>query len=160
MSRAPKPVHLNAVARAITGAGKLPPADRQRVQAAMTQTLADFRSGHRCEHAWPVMVDALNVAESLAVGGICSDADSRARIDAGLTVLANVIDRQRGRGSWTLYPLELAALDEAIWLHNVQLDHCSFREYEGAIERTRQRAQQALAGNAPRGVTVLQGAFT
>lgn len=160
MTRRAKPINLNPVAHAIEGAAKLPTAQVTSVQHAMLQTLADFRSGQRCAHAWPVMVDALNIAENLSQLGIASDDDSRQRITAGMDVLANVLDRHTTRGSWTLYPAELTALDDAIWTHNVQMAHCSRLEYDKAVQMTQRRAEQALAGNAGAGVRVLHGALT
>jgi hypothetical protein len=57
--------------------------------------------------------------------------------------------------SWALRAAEMQALDDAIWRHGIQLDHCSLREYKLASERVRARTVAALAGNAAPGVEVL-----
>lgn len=154
----PGPVHLNSVERAISGARKLPPSDVATVKDGMTRALLCFGRGEDCHQHWMHMADALNVAESLAIGGICSDEGSLTKILAGQAALAAVLSRQRAGGSWTLYGAERQALDDALWLHGVQLDHASFSEYEAAVNRTIHRIQQAKAGNAGRGVVVVDGA--
>lgn len=156
-ARQPRPVHLNIIQRAITGASKLPAVDVARVKASMHNALETFGRGHQCALHWASMADALNVAEQLAQRGICSDDASHDRIQAGQQALAAVHQRHAAGGSWTLYAAERTALDDALWLHGVQLDHCSFTEYEGAITDVQNRVRQALAGNAPRGCMVLQG---
>jgi hypothetical protein len=154
-----KPVHLNAIERAITGAAKLPVAAVADVKTTLTLALTTFGRGVDCEHHWTSMADALNVAESLADQRICSDDTSRDCILAAQAALAAVAQRcQAGRG-WTLYPTERNAIDTALWLHGVQLDNCSFREYENAVDATRNRIAAARAGNAPHGAIVIEGAI-
>lgn len=155
----PKPVHLNAIERAITGAALLPAAEVSSVKINLNLSLLTFGRGIACAQHWASMADALNVAESLAAGSICSDEASRQKIQAGQEALAAVAQRQQAGGSWTLYPAELAALDAALWLHGVQLDHASHTEYERALDHTRQRIAAARAGNAPRGAIVIEGAL-
>lgn len=153
--RQPGPVHLNSVLRAIEGARKLLAADVERVKRGLEESLLQFGRGIDCRMHWECMADACNVAEALADLRICSDDTSRAYIKAGLSALAAVLMRHQERKSWTLHAHERQALDDALWLHGVQLDHCSLREYEQALQRVRNVAQAALAGNAGPGVQVL-----
>ena len=86
----PTPVHLNAVQRAITGAALLPAAEVASVKTNMALSLLTFGRGIACAQHWISMADALNMAESLAAGRICSDEASRAKIVAGQEALAAV----------------------------------------------------------------------
>lgn len=155
----PRPVHLNAVQRAIEGSGLLPAHEVARIKLSLTLALQAFGCGEQCAMHWMTMADALNVAEGLADVGICSDDASRERVAAGQAALAGVHTRHRERGSWTLYAAERQALDDALWLHGVQLGNCSFHEYERAVSATVERIRQARAGNAPRGAIVVEGAM-
>ena len=154
----PKPVHLNAVQRAMEGAAKLPADQVATISANLGTALDDFSAGRDCPRLWCAMADAMNVAEALADLNICSDDGSRQRIADARAALAAVHMRHTARG-WTLYPAERNALADGLWLHGVQLQHASFREYESAIDDTTRRLTQARAGNAPRGAIVLQGAL-
>jgi ethanolamine ammonia-lyase large subunit len=152
-------VLLNPVAVAIEGAALLPASDRIALQHIVANALAVFRTGKHCSEMWCVMADALNMAEGLARIGIASDAASAERITAAQRVLADVHLRHTTRGTWTLHAAELQALDDGLWVHRVQLDHCSLREYERAKSDTVERMRQARAGNAPRGAIVIEGAI-
>lgn len=151
----PKPVHLNAVERAITGAAKLDAGQVATLRTVLTQAFTAFGQGHDCAAHWRCMADALNVAEQLAELGICCDAGSRERIHEAQAVLSAVADRHATAGSWTLRSVERAALDNGLWMHGVQLEHCCYREYEHAVARSRRIAEQALAGNVAPGVRVV-----
>ncbi len=156
MSR--RPVYINAIERAIAGSRKLPVEDRTRAQQAVGDALINFQRQQEPEFHWRSCADALNVAEALADEGIASDADSRGRIHDAQEVLSQVWMRHAAGGSWTMRGREIAALDDGLFIHRVQLDHCSMREYERAIESVRRKTQQALAGNAGPG-TVVFGAI-
>ena len=151
----PKPVHVNAVERAITGAAKINPAQVAQTRAALTQTFTAFGQGFDCAAHWRSMADAMNVAEQLARLGICCDASSVDRITEAQSVLTAVADRHAATGSWTLRSAERAALDDGLWMHGVQLEHCCYREYEHAVARSLRIITQALAGNVAPGVRVV-----
>lgn len=152
-------VLLNPVAVALENAARLAARDRLALQGIVRNALEAYRTGQDCAAQWCVLADALNVAEGLAAAGICSDEASCERIAAGQRALSLAHRRHAERGSWTMYAAELRALDEAVWVGSVQLDHCSLGEYERAVEATRRRMQQARAGNAPAGAVVCMGAL-
>lgn len=157
LRRRPRPVHLNALQRAINGARKLSQEDVQLLRSGMRQAFDDFGRGVRCASHWLTMADALNVAESLCDMGICSDDASRQRVLDGQAVLATVRMRFGERGTWALRAAERQQLDDALWLHGVQLEHCSLREFSSAVDRTAERVRQARTGNAPAGAIVIDG---
>lgn len=146
-ARRPGPVHLNAVQRAIEAARKLPKEDAEGLKGIVNQAFLDFRQGISCDSRWRDMADALNIAEVLSELGICSDDASCVRIIAGQNVLRDVAERHGAGGSWTLKAFEIGALDDALWMHRIQLDHCSMGEYIRAREKVTERSRQALAGN-------------
>jgi len=154
----PRRISANPVQVALMGAAKLPQLDRDTLRAIGEQALTGLRTGtgDRVGH-WKSIADALNVAEQLSALGICSDQGSRDRIEAGQEALASLHARHHERNSWTLTGPELVAMGEGLWIHRVQLEHCSLSEYERAVTRVRRRTSQALAGNAAPGVQVLGG---
>lgn len=153
-----KRVIVNPVAVAIELAAKLQPGARADLQRIVADALHAFRSGRDCATHWCTLADALNTAEALARIGIASDPDSRDRIADAQMVLADVHRRHAERGSWTLRGPELQALDDGLWTHRVQLEHCSLGEFERARRETAERIRQARTGNAPAGAVIVEGA--
>ena len=153
-----RPVYLNAVQIAIDRARPLAQADVAGQRQILQHALAQFSQGVDCANHWCSLADAANMAETLAGMGLGAGADADRFIEAGQKALHDVQVRQRTRNSWTLYPTELQAIDWLVWLHaTVQLPACSYGEFSDALDRTRNRIQQALAGNAPRGALVIDG---
>jgi hypothetical protein len=115
-----------------------------------------FRLGKGSREAWADLAGRLNVAEELARAGIASDQVDT--FSAALQALAAVHKRAHGcAASWTLRGPEIAALDDGLWMHRVQLQHCSQGELEHARQRVQRRMQQALAGNVGGDTQVLHG---
>lgn len=152
-------VHLNAVERAINAARKLHADDVALLKQAMRTALDEFCQAKRPAAHWNTMADAINLASALADERICSDEGSRAKLAAAEQVLADVARRAVARDCWTLRAAERQALDDGLWLHGVQLEHCSLGEYTRAYERTVNVISQALAGNAAPGTVVIHGAI-
>lgn len=150
-----RPVYINATAMAIESARKLRPEARTELQHIISGAFDEFRAGRDCANHWRTMADALNTAEMLSKAGIASDAESKARIDDAMRVLAAVHERQAERGSWTLRGPELQALDDGLWVARVQLEHCSLGEFERARKQVAQRIRHARAGNVPEGAHVV-----
>ena len=150
-----RPVYINATAMAIESARKLRPEARTELQHIISVAFDEFRAGRDCANHWRTMADALNTAEMLSKAGIASDAESKARIDDAMRVLAAVHERQAERGSWTLRGPELQALDDGLWVARVQLEHCSLGEFERARKQVAQRIRHARAGNVPEGAHVV-----
>lgn len=155
--RQPRPVYANAVQRAIEGARLLPKVETAAVKAGMRMALTEFLTGKRCDVHWATLADALNMAESLSDIGICSDEPSAEKINAGQLALAEVAQQFARIRSWTLRAAQLDALRTGLEIHEIQLDYCSFSEYERAYHTTRNRISQARAGNAGPGVVVVGG---
>lgn len=154
----PRPIYVNAIARAIESARKLPPGDRDALQRIIADALDQFRAGRHCAAHWRTMADALNTAEVLAKLGIASDDASKARIDDAMRVLADVFERHEARASWTLRGPELQALDDGLWTARIQLDYCSLGEFERARHQVAERIRQARAGNAAEAARVVGSA--
>jgi hypothetical protein len=155
---AAKPVYLNAVQIAISRARPLAQADLAGQRLMMQTALRDFSQGINCDRHWCSLADTANMAETLAGMGLGAGADADRFIAEAQQALHAVHSRHTTRGTWTLYPAELQALDWLVWLHGtVQLPACSYGELGDALESARNRLQQALAGNAPRGALVVDG---
>jgi len=153
--RKPGPVHLNNLQRAAEASAKMHPTDREALWVIVAHSFLAFKRGEDCQANWRNCADALNIAEALS-GTICSDEVSRSKIQAGHAVLIAVAGRHSELGTWTMYPAEMQALDEALFIHRVQMDFCSLGEYQCAVKRVADRTRSALAGNAGRGVQVVR----
>ncbi len=117
---------------------------------SMVANRADFDAFmERCDQRLAAALDAARAALS------AGDAESKARIDDAMRVLAAVHERQAERGSWTLRGPELQALDDGLWVARVQLAHCSLGEFERARKQVAQRIRHARAGNVPEGAHVV-----
>lgn len=152
----PGRVVANPIRLAISGACTLPPVDRQRLVDIGRHAVEALQAGigDPVEH-WAQIVDLVNISEALATAGICSDQDSRYRIHDGMQTLSDLMQQQIAGGSMAPTPAQRNALDEALWLHGVQLEHCSALEFERAYRRVVARTKGALAGNVPPGVKVI-----
>lgn len=150
----PRPVDADPTQLAIARAALVPPAERTKLLTPLATALDGMRQARGWE-AWCSMADALNVAEQLALLGICSD--RMPEIQAGQAALQGVYARRADGGTWTLRAEEIKALDEAAFFYRVQLRLCTQGELHDAIQAVRRRVPQALAGNAPRNARVCVG---
>lgn len=154
----PRPVYANAVEIAIGRARPISAADVAMHASIMQTALGEFRQGKQCSAHWLALADASNMAETLCDMGLGGGDDVRHIVQQAQAALHAVHQRHATRGSWTLYAAELSALDDMVWLHStIQIPSCSYGELSDAMHRTRNRMQQALAGNAPRGALVIDG---
>lgn len=156
----PRPVHANAWERAIMGAERVQAQQVAQLHQRRQQALQSLMQGARGEEAraaWRELADAANLAETLASMGLGSGEQARSTIDAAQAALAAVMQRHQAGGSWAMRASELDALRWLLQLHQVQLGHTSYTEYDQAVQRTAQRVQQALRGNAAPGTYVLGG---
>ena len=150
----PGRVDGDPVSLAMRMAAKLDAAQLPGLLDRLQARLEAFRTGHGNAEHWAALADSLNVAEGLAQLHIASDHQDT--FDRGQQALAAVHGRAHGpRKSWTLRGPELQALDDALFVHGVQLQHCSQGELQQAVTNVQRRVAQALAGNAGRNVTVL-----
>ena len=154
----PKPVHSNAVQIALARVKPLTAADVAGQTALVQNALQQFCQGINCDAHWCSLADTANMAETLAGMGLGSGDDATRVIELAQRALADVHQRHNQRGSWTLYADEIDALHWLVRLHcTAQLPACSYGELGDAMAATRNRMQQALAGNAPRGALVIDG---
>lgn len=150
----PGRVDFDPMGLAMTMAAKLLPHQVAHIMDIVEANLVAFRTGAGNRAAWADLAARMQVGEALACAGIASDR-VQAFVDAQ-QALADVHQRAHGATqSWTLRGTEIAALDHAVFLHRVQLQHCSQGELEHARQLVLRRGEQALAGNAGRNVTVL-----
>lgn len=148
----PTPIDLDPVGLAISRASKLSAEQRAPLLAASTGSFEAFRAGQGNAERWASLADAMNVAEALAEAGVASDhADTFATAQAAL---AAVYARQKAGGTWTLRAAEINALDDACFIHQVQIEHCSQGEMADAIQLVKRRIAGALSGSPPKGAIV------
>ena len=154
----PRPVHSNAMQIALARVKPLTAADVAGQTALVQHALQQFCQGINCDAHWCSLADTANMAETLAGMGLGSGDDATRVIELAQRALADVHQRHNQRGSWTLYADEIDALHWLVRLHcTAQLPACSYGELGDAMAATRNRMQQALAGNAPRGALVIDG---
>lgn len=155
----PKPVYTNVLDRARENAATLNPTEVARVVAVCTQAATLLRQGVEPAKQVDILADALNVAESIAELGICSDDESVEAIAGAARALVAVATRARDTGSWTMHAAELRALDDGLERHAIQLRFVSRSEYDRAIDRTRAKLSAALRGQGHRQAMFLPGGF-
>lgn len=154
----PRPVHSNAMQIALARVKPLTAADVAGRTALVQNALQQFCQGINCDAHWCSLVVTANMAETLAGMGLGSGDDATRVIELAQRALADVHQRHTQRGSWTLYADEIDAMHWLVRLHcTAQLPACSYGELGDAMAATRNRMQQALAGNAPRGALVIDG---
>jgi len=153
----PRPVQADAWGLAIDLATKLSRAQQRAYNVPAQAALASLRTATGGWAAWCAMADVVNVAQQLALRNIASDKLTEfAAAQAALQALhARVNATQR----WALYAAELAALDLAVLLHAIQLQHCTQGELRDAIQAVQRICSQALQGNAGPRHTVSVGAI-
>jgi hypothetical protein len=151
----PRRIDADPVGLAIGCVSLLTPRQRRSLMDPALLALDLMRQGRGTWDAWRALADVGNVAEALAEDGIARNLLEQ--IEDGQEALSRVHDAVASGGSWTLRGPEIAALDDLVWVHGVQLDHASQGEVASAIRRVRDRIAGARAGNVGRGVTVLQG---
>ena len=153
----PRRAATNAIDMAITRARKLSDTDVHQQMTIVRKAVAAFCRGENCRHHWASLADTANLAETLAGMRLGGGQDALRLIDAAQKTLADVHQRHTQRGTWTLYADEIDALQWLVGLHLVQLEACSYGEFEAAYRLTARRMQQALAGNASPGARVIVG---
>lgn len=151
----PKRVDPNPVDLAISSAATLRPHQRAELSTPITAAFQALRAGHGTAQHWMDLADAMNVAEALAELNIASD--HGATFAAAQQALASVHARWQQRASRALYPAEINAIDDAVFVHGVQLEHCSQAEMQRAIEAVKRRTAQYIKGNASPGAHVCIG---
>jgi hypothetical protein len=129
------------------------------MQRGLIETAFDrFRKGIDCEFHWCSLADTAEVSQTLAGMGLGSGPEADRIIGDAKMALQAVKQRKAERGTWTLYPAEIEALDWLITLHgSTQLPACSYGEFDEAFHATHRRLRQALAGNAAPGKVVVVG---
>lgn len=141
----PKTPCGNPVELAIAMAMKLDPAQRDKIIGITNKAFEAFRCGSGGPDPWRDLADAANVAEELMSSGLAPDhADTFRRAQE---VLRDIADRAAAKKTWTLYGHEIESLRMLMWVHEVQLMHCSQGEFKKAVERVSRRVSEALRGN-------------
>jgi hypothetical protein len=150
----------NPVEAALNRIALLSPTEQANVLASASAGFDAFRQGQGNHTHWCALADAMNVAQALAELRIASN--HAAAFSAAHQALVDVMDRatacSTACASWTLRGGEIAALDHALFMHRIQLQHCSRGELSSAVTNVVNRMRQALAGNAGKGTRVVDGA--
>lgn len=147
----------NAVQMAINGARLLDEADVEGHVRHITRALTEFSCGVECQTHWLSLADTVNMTETFASMGIGSGPDAERVINEARKALGDVHQRHAERGTWTLWADEIDALGWLVQLMSTQMRSASFRDFETAFARTKERIAQAMAGNASPGARLVVG---
>lgn len=154
-TRRDRRVAVNSIEIAISRARRLDDADVVRQLDIVRTALREFCCGLHCRTHWASLADTANIAETLSTMGLGRGDDADRLIEDAQQALHDAWQRHQQRGTWTLYADEIAALQYLVSLHAIQLEACSYGEFEDAYRRTAQRMAQALAGNVGAGTVVV-----
>lgn len=148
----PRSIDPDPMGLAMTQVALLLPQQKDPLIATCKEAIHRMQFGGADQKDWGALADSLNVAEMLCTMAIASD--HLETFANGLQALANVWLRHKTNHSWTLRGPELTAIDDALFVHYIQLNHCSQGEMAKALAAVRRKSQQARAGNVGPGVTV------
>lgn len=151
---ASEPTNATPLEIAVNRAAALPPNERLEVIAPARAAFGAFRAGRGNSKDWAHLVDTVNVGMELARHQIASD--HKPTFEAAGQALTAVHDRQAITGSWTLKGTEIAALDLAVFVHGVQLQHCSRGELGKAVTTVIARVKAALSGHPAPGTRICE----
>lgn len=148
---------VNPIQRAMTGVRLLERSDAVGQIKLATRALAELKLAVNTGQAWRSLADTANMAESLCTLGIGSGTDARRVIHAAQLALHDIAQRMQQATTKALHHHEIEALEWLIRLHDLQLQSCSYSEFERAFVTTKDRLEQARAGNAPADAVVVVG---
>lgn len=148
----PKHVATDPVERAIAMVSVPPLQSQAALIGPIREALDNLRRGAGTVPDWNCLADAHNVALALAALRIAND--HRDTLVAGCRALRDLSDRVNAGGSWTLRGPELAALQDAVEIHEIQLGLASQREIRDAIEAVQRTVRGVLSGSPPKGAHV------
>lgn len=155
--RAERVAAVNNFEIAASRAAWLSMSDVQGQTLNLRHALDEYLKGRDCAQHWASLADACNMAETLQAMGNSAGADAEQVVSDAQAVLADAHRRRAERGTWALYADEIDKLRWLIQLHEHQLTHCTYGDLGLALDRTKERMAQALAGNAAPGTVVLVG---
>lgn len=142
--------HINKV---IAQTGLLLPSQRLNYLAPINSALAMFRTGHGSPQLLANLVDGMNVAMELCKLRICND--RRGLVETALARLIKINARAATSLDWAITDDEIEALEEGVFIHTVQVDHCSVSEFDAAVRAVVVMTIQASRGHLTPGVTVV-----
>jgi len=145
--RIPKPIRTDTMTVAAMGASTLAPEHQKNIAAMIDRSWQAIQNGERTSVAMSDLCYASNLANELAHMGICSDAESRRKIDASQAILEAI-----ARGE-PLSERDESAMEEAIFIYRLQLRFCSLAEFERArlnINRAMDDARRGVLAKSTR----------
>lgn len=155
--RAERVAAVNNFEIAARRAARMTVTDVQEKKQLLTHALNQYMLGKDCARHWGHLTDAANMAETMQKMGNSTGHDAEDIVRRAFEALADAHRRFTSRGTWTLYADEIEKLRWLIQLQEHQLNHCTYGDFDDALNRTRERLAQALAGNGTPGTIVLVG---
>jgi hypothetical protein len=131
----PREIKANAIDWAIAGVHTFPVETQRDIMRQPMKSFDLLRQGKANRDDWNQICQALNVGEALCEFNIAND-----HIDdfhRGHEALHQVALRMLSGKSSTCYAHELAAITEALEMHNIQLQFCTQAEFSRAIVRVK-----------------------
>lgn len=129
----PKPVMLDSMNWAMSGAHKLPKYKRDELLIPVDTAYKAMQRGEATREEWNTVANALNIAEALSEMQI--GANLIPLIQAGLSALHDVAMRMLGGAKSTCKGAELTAIYEALDMYRIQLTECSQGEMSRAVKK-------------------------
>lgn len=151
----PKPITMDPFRRALARQAVLTGDEKGVVMREARPAFDRLRQGIADKQDWSYLADAANVGEALANLGICSDAESRALMEAMQLALKDIAERVNARGTWTTKASEQVAILAGLDRHQIQLDYCSLNELRLAVSAVEKDARAAREGRKT-SVTIIE----
>jgi len=152
--RKPRPVILDTMGYAKESTSELDIRNRILVLGTAQGALLALKTARDSQNAWRGLVDAFNVSEALVGQKVGENPEIRALISQAQAAMAELLEQAQATGSWTLRPHWLRAIEAGLDVFVAQVELCTFRQYNDALEKVKRVTSGALAGSPPPGTKV------
>jgi hypothetical protein len=131
----PRHVQSDPVSWAIAGVHTLPAEQQRKAMQQVDAAVLLLKQAKATRDDWNVIHQALNIAKALA--DLQIGANLLQQINSGEHALRDIAGRM-ALGKTACYGYEIALIDEAVSMYQIQLRLCTQAEFQRAVKRVRQ----------------------
>ena len=131
----PRQIQADPVSWAVAGVHNFPFATVDESFRVINTYVSLLKQGKARREDWNFICQMLNTAEALAQ--LAVGQNLLPQIRAGQDALKAIALRMIERGPTACYARELAAIDEALFMHRAQMSACTQAEYGRAVQKVK-----------------------
>lgn len=152
--RIPRPL-VNPIVFAMESARKFTPEQLVQLMGPNTAAVEALRTGNFNADHWRVLADAFNIAEALAKPPVNIANDHADKFEEAHCVLFALSEQYRDRRTWTPRAQQLATIQDAMEMFEIQLRYVGQGEFERTVDRIKRQITEALRGNGAKNVQLV-----